>query len=247
VIDKRIENEMQIHQSLEKEIRLNELKSRFISTASHEFKTPLTVIKSTIEVLKLYIDLDKPAINLTESLQVINSEVDDLSELLNDILILEKLERKKTTFEAECVDIIAWLQNLIGKFSTGSNETRKPELICFLERRNIYVDIKLMDKVITNLLSNAFKYSAGKPNPIMEVTFLDNEVTIAVKDFGIGIPEADIGQLFDSFYRARNVGNIEGTGLGLSIVKNFVQLHNGYVEVFSKINEGSKFVIHLPQ
>jgi len=171
VIDKRIESERRVQQALEKEKMLNELKSKFIRTISHEFKTPVIIIKSAVELLAVFIAMGKPVINFEDSLSIIHNEVDDLSELLNDILILERLDVRKVKFEAAGIDIIEWLHILLEKFTYSQKDNRVVELVYKPVKRNICIDIKLMNKIITNLLSNAFKYSGGKANPIVEVIF----------------------------------------------------------------------------
>ena len=247
VVDKRIKAEEELILSLANEKKLNELKSRFISTASHEFKTPLTVIKSTVELLKKYIEKGKSNINFTDSLNIVNAEVDGLTQLMNDILILEKLDSKKIQFNEDNFDLVDMISGINEKLSQNCNHQQKANIIASSDKIYIDADFGLMNKIVINLLSNAFKYSVGKPDPIVTVHASDHEVVISVKDFGIGIPDADKDQMFTTFFRAKNVSNIEGTGLGLCIVKEFVELHKGTIEVFSKENEGTEFLVHLPK
>nr|WP_290427049.1 ATP-binding protein [Algoriphagus limi] len=104
-----------------------------------------------------------------------------------------------------------------------------------------------MDHILTNLLANSLKYSEGKSNPELTINFENlSELQISIKDFGIGIPEKDQKDLFSSFFRATNVKNIQGSGLGLSIVKEFVNLHQGTIEVKSEVNKGSEFIVKIP-
>lgn len=246
VIDKRIHAEQEILATLEKEKKLNELKSKFISITSHEFKTPLTVIKSTVEILKAYITKGKTNIDYLNSLSLIGNEVDSLTQLINDVLVLEKLNSKKVNYNPEPVDLLELIRSILEKFSYAHFENRKADLLCTSPERKVLLDKNLIEKVLNNLISNAFKYSEGNPNPVVEVIFLEKEVKVKIKDFGIGIPETDKDQLFSSFFRGKNAANIEGTGLGLNIVKNFVEMHNGSIEIFSKENVGTEVIISLP-
>ena len=239
--------ELDVRTSLIKEKQLNELKSRFISTTSHEFKTPLTVIKSSIELLMISLAKGKTDINFSNTLSVINKEVDDLSQLMHDILILEKLNSNRIKLSLHNADPVNIIHQINEKFRLNEQDKRKAILKVNGIKRNLSIDVKLMNTIITNLLSNALKYSPGKENPVIEISFLENEVTIIIKDFGIGIPKAEQDQLFSSFFRAKNADHIEGTGLGLTIVKELVELLHGKIEILSEENKGTIITIHFYQ
>ena len=247
VVDKRIKAEKAIFLALKQEKKLNDLKTRFISTASHEFKTPLTVIKSTTELLKRYIEKGKKNIDFSNSFITINTEIDRLTILLNDILILEKVESNKIIYKPIQTNIVELVQMLIAKFKINQEDGRLVEFIYYGTERLIHIDASLIEVIISNLLSNALKYSKGKPNPIICLKLNPKEVIIYVKDFGIGIPASDQEQIFNSFFRASNVDKIEGTGLGLSIVKDFVEIHKGKITFDSMKDNGTEFMIQLPR
>ncbi|MFZ4057128.1 MAG: PAS domain S-box protein [Ferruginibacter sp.] len=246
IIDKRIIAEKEILAALEMEKNLNEMKSQFISTASHEFKTPLTVIKSTIEVLKAGLDRGRSVYEMAPALSIIDHEVNELTTLINDILLIEKQVSNRIEFKPEIIDFELFLTNVIQKVMLNQKDGRRVHFIGIGGDVLLMIDPKLMDKVISNLLSNAFKYSVGRPGPKVTLTRNLDRLFLSVKDSGIGIPASDINQLFTPFYRAKNVGVIEGTGLGLRIVKNFIKMHQGDIQIKSVENEGSEFIIELP-
>jgi len=239
--------ELEVRTSLIKEKKLNELKSRFISTTSHEFKTPLTVIKSSVELIKLYLAKGKTDINFSNTLSVINKEVDELTQLMHDILILEKLNSNRIKLSLHSADPVKIIHQINEKFRLNEHDNRKAILRVNGTKRNLQIDVRLLNTIITNLLSNALKYSQGKESPVIEVSFLENEVTIIINDFGIGIPKADQDQLFSSFFRAKNADHIEGTGLGLTIVKELVELLRGKIEITSEENKGTSITLHFYQ
>lgn len=249
----RKEMENGIRQSLAKEKELSQLRSNFISTASHEFRTPLTIISSSSSILENYSD------RLTEDkknnhLQRIQSSVNHMVNLLDDVLTVNRAEVNKLDFNPEIVDLVTFCQNIVEEIQLSTKE----HSISFfavsnnldetdLKILNIRCDIKLMRQIITNLLSNAIKYTPDGGMIYLWLMQQDNNAVLKVQDHGIGIPIDDQMKLFDSFYRARNVGNISGTGLGLAIVKKCVDLHNGAIEIESEINQGTTFTVIIPK
>jgi len=246
VIDDRIKIENKLEQALQTEKKVNELKSKFITIASHEFKTPLTVIKSSVEILQAYINKGKKEINFIKFLSLINNEIDNLTKLLNDILIKEKFESNKIIFSPQSFDIFDFINKIISKLNFDSKK-HKINIICEEPNLRVIADPLLMEKIITNLISNALKYSKGNKSPIIEIKNLKNEIKISIIDFGIGIPANERDFIFTPFFRANNAKNIEGTGLGLSIVKDFIEMHKGKIEIKSKENFGTKIILHFPQ
>jgi PAS domain S-box-containing protein len=239
--------EEEIQKALAKEKELSELKSRFVTMASHEFRTPLTAIRSSMELLSIYSE------NLNEEVKAkmlrhhdkVIKETKRLTGLMNDILILGRAEAGKTPFEPRPTDLIELCNQVIELHEIQEKERR----INFEIVGNFFkidIDPELMTHVISNLVSNAIKYSKGKMDPILRIHYLDKRVRIQVIDFGIGIPEDECEKLFQSFFRARNVSNIQGTGLGLVIVKQLIDLHKGQIKVESKVNSGTTFTIELP-
>ncbi len=249
----RKEMENGIRQSLAKEKELSQLRSNFISTASHEFRTPLTIISSSSSILENYSD------RLTEDkknnhLQRIQSSVNHMVNLLDDVLTVNRAEVNKLDFNPEIVDLVTFCQNITEEIQLSTKEHN----ISFfaisnnldetdLTTLNIRCDVKLMRQIITNLLSNAIKYTPDGGMIYLWLMQQDNNAILKVQDHGIGIPIDDQTKLFDSFYRARNVGNISGTGLGLAIVKKCVDLHGGVIGVESTINQGTTFTVIIPK
>ncbi|MBW4574024.1 MAG: PAS domain S-box protein [Aphanothece sp. CMT-3BRIN-NPC111] len=253
---KRVERE--IRKALTKEKELSELKSRFVSMTSHEFRTPLTTILSSAELLEHYRHKwsDEKKLGYLHRIQ---AAVQQMTKLLDDVLIIGKAEAGKLNFnpvpldlEKFCRDLVEELQLHEGKHHTirfvtqGSSTSeieseelpRSPILFC--------LDEKLLRHILNNLLSNAIKYSSQGNIVNFELTYLGEEVVFQIQDSGIGIPPKDQQRLFESFYRATNVGTISGTGLGLAIVKKSVDLHGGKIVVKSEVGSGTTFKVTLP-
>jgi len=246
VIDSRIEAEKQTYEALEKQQRLNELKTIFINTASHEFRTPLAIINSSVELIRMFLDRGKIDHDFFDTLQNIESETEALIRLVNDVLLLDKVSSGNISLNKQPTKLVNIIIGVIDRVSKKQHDKRKPHLEIYGTELEVMVDNTYIDIVITNLLSNALKYSQGQPEPIVTVYFDVYNVRIQIEDFGIGIPEQDKAQLFTTFFRAKNVKNIEGTGLGLNIVKHFIEQHNGTLSFSSIENLGSEFVVELP-
>ncbi len=240
---KRVEKEMKL--ALEKEKELRELKSKFVSMTSHEFRTPLTTIKSNIELLDFF--LKKNGLGedpkASRNIERIESQIDRLNALMNDILMIGKLEGGKIPFNPEFVLLSDLCRGIINQFSIDIGKENLIHLEIVGDERKIEIDPNIYEHIISNLLSNSLKYSAKGKKVDLVLEFRKDGFKLKVKDQGIGISEEDQKKLFDSFFRANNVGAIQGTGLGLTIVKQFVEMHKGEIEVESKINEGTSFII----
>lgn len=242
---KLIEEEMK--KALEKERELGELKSAFISMVSHEFRTPMTSILASTEFLEKYsdnIDAEKKKKNF----QRIQNNIKQMTQLLNDVLIIGKSEAGKLEFFPEPVNLNSFCSSLVEQFEFDNPEKTKNRINFTMQEFKIKVmlDEKLVKQMLENLLSNAIKYSDKSSVVIFEVAEIEGNIRFTVSDQGIGIPEDDQLRLFETFQRAKNVGNISGTGLGLSIVKRAVDLHKGTINVKSETGKGSAFVIRLP-
>lgn len=234
--------------ALEKEKELNELKSRFVSVASHQFRTPMAIIQSNTDLVDLILkkndsQLSRPILKANVRIQ---REIKTMVGLMDEILVLGKitsgntlkLKRKKTNLEDLCHEVTDIYNQL-------QDKNRKTTITTSGKTKNVNIDQNLFKHVLSNLLSNAFKYSTDI-NPKIKIEYKNHSVRILIVDEGIGIPEKDLPNLFTPFHRATNVGDIKGTGLGLSIVKEYVELHGGTIEVQSKLNKGSSFIINLP-
>jgi len=252
-ITERKQAEEDICQTLEQQQKLNELKSRFVTMTSHEFRTPLASILSSSELLEHYSHKWSEEKKLSHLYRIQNS-VKHMTELLNDVLLLGKADAGKLELKPHKIDLVQYCHQLIEEFEltvpTHQIIFQVPE---FLETNNVgnqsttgYVDEKVLKHIIYNLLSNAVKYSPDSDRVYFELSCQPQQVTFKVQDFGIGIPQEAQQQLFESFHRADNVGSIPGTGLGLPIVKRSVDLHGGEILVDSTINQGTIFTITIP-
>ncbi len=238
---KEADKELRI--AFEKEKSLGELKSRFVSTASHQFRTPLTVIRSNVELLQMQADLmdDKLKPKFEKASGRINHEVKRMTDLMNDVLILGKINAGRVPFEPKPTDVVSVCRELVNKYNGIQSDGREVNFKIEGNQVKFIMDEKLFGHAISNLLSNALKYSEGRGNPELALLFNKNLLKISVADKGIGIPENEIGNLFQPFFRAVNASETPGTGLGLAISKEYIELNGGTIEVKSKQNKGTTF------
>ena len=238
--------EFNILQALEKERKLNELKSRFVSMASHEFRTPLSTILSSLSLLGRY---DKPehSDKRDKHFGRIKSSVHNLTGILNDFLSLDKLESGQILPNYESLDIKAFVNDIIENLQESISKNGQELKFEFSGDEMVDCDVNMLRNIMMNLLSNAMKYS-GENKPIEVVIRVEEgKVKISVRDFGIGIPDADKEHMFERFFRAKNVINIQGTGLGLNIVKKYLDILRGDIWFESEYGEGTTFFVVLPQ
>lgn len=238
--------EKRILAALETEKELGELRSRFISTTSHEFRTPLAIISSSTGILKKYWPkLDRQ--RRGQHLERIQESVHHMVELLDDVLTINRAETKYLLFEPQPLDLVSFCQGITDELQSSteyhcllfSYDGPKPgEAVAF--------DPKLLRQILTNLLGNAIKYSPCGQQVEFHLQRRGDDGIFSVQDYGIGISSEDIPNLFDSFYRGTNVGSIPGTGLGLPIVKKCAELHGGTIIVTSQLGQGSRFQVDLP-
>ena len=240
---KRAEEDIQVILRREKE--LNELKSRFVSLASHEFKTPLSVILSSVALIEKYPDADQQDKRL-KHIHRIKSNVNNLKQILNDFLSLEKLESGIVQNCPVETDLIQISQEAIQDMDGSLKEGQYIEPRTEGTPRFIQVDIQLLRNILNNLLSNAIKYSPDGAGIDYKISYHQTTIDIAVKDQGIGIPLEEQEHLFERFFRATNTTGISGTGLGLSIVKRYLDLMGGRICLSSNSGEGSTFTVTLP-
>ncbi|TXF91055.1 PAS domain S-box protein [Neolewinella aurantiaca] len=239
------QREKELQRALGKERELNELKSRFLSMASHEFKTPLSTVLSSVELIELYREeVQQP--KREKHIGRIKDAVNQLTDVLNDFLSLSQLEQGQIAVSPRLTDLRAIISTSVESSEGQLKEGQKVILKLAEEPSRIVTDPKLLRHILINLISNAAKYSS----PGMEITITsgwqDERCFISVADRGIGIPAEDQTHLFDRFFRARNVENVKGTGLGLNIVNHYLQLLDGKIEFESELSQGSTFTILLP-
>jgi len=230
--------EQSLRETLEAEKQLGMLKSRFVSMASHEFRTPLATIQATTETLIAY----KNSLNEEQfhiRLQKILSQVGYLKNVMNDVLNLAKIQEGKISFEPVIGDLLAFVCDIANDFRTHPETTHTIIVKSDIPKLTFLFDEKLMRQIISNLLTNAIKFSLPETEIKIQLKQTNEYILLQIVDQGIGIPEADLPHLFTPFFRANNVTNIQGTGLGLPIIKQAVELHNGSIEVHSIINKGT--------
>ena len=240
--------EQQMIKALETEKQLNDLKSKFVSMASHEFRTPMTAIKSSAEIADLYLSgfNDEKIGKVRNHIKTIDLEVDRLTELVNNILLLSKIESNSIQLNTYETDIVDAVKNIAARQKMLQENNRSVNFKSTGIPQKAFLDPLHLKHIVDNLLSNAFKYSVGKKDPELVLNFLDNEFEIVVKDHGIGIPKEEHEDVFKSFFRAKNTGTINGTGLGLVLVHHFVSMHEGSVRFESDTNKGTSFFIKIP-
>jgi len=236
----------EVSQSLEKEKELGQLKSRFVSMASHEFRTPLSSIQLSAVLIEKYAqEFNSP--NISKHIAKIKMSVGNLTSILNDFLSLERLEAGKIEPVFEPFDLVKFAEEI----------TEEMQLVAKQNQNIIYqhtgivsafnTDQSLLRNCIINLISNAIKYSGENTFIEFNTEITGKKLTVVVKDNGIGIPDTDQKHLFEAFFRAHNTGNIPGTGLGLNIVARYVRLLGGDIKFESKVNQGTLFTLSFPQ
>ncbi len=224
----------------EKEKELNQLKTRFVSMASHEFRTPLSSIQLSASLIDKY-TIKNDVASVEKHTSKIKNSINNLTTILNDFLSLEKLEAGKVEANASEFSIIAFAEEIAEEMQLISKQN---QLIVYEHTgttAQVYLDQNLLKNCIINLISNAIKYS-GENTMIQFNSIINNrQLVVEVKDNGIGIPKLEQNNLFEPFFRAHNTGDIPGTGLGLNIVKRYVGLMNGTVSCESAQNVGTTF------
>lgn len=231
--------------ALRREKELNELKSRFVSMASHEFRTPLATIKSSLSLVKKYGDM-KEIEKQNKHIAKINSSISQLTDILSDFLSVSRLEEGKIESVSERFSLPDFVSDVISELKPIAQEGQD---ISYKHTGDemVLLDKKLLRNILFNLISNAIKFSPkGEPIEINSAS-KESSVEISVKDNGIGIPKEDQKHLFERFFRGRNVTHIQGTGLGLNIVARYVELMNGTITFSSEENKGTIFILTFSQ
>ena len=234
----------ELSEALVKEKELNEIKGRFVSMASHEFRTPLSTVLSSASLLSKYTATeDQP--KRDKHISKIKNAVSQLNEILEDFLSLGKLDEGKVESRPTELNLEEFLRDLEEETSVLLKKGQKIGLE-FEGKPDIFVDRKLLKNVLVNLVTNAIKFSGEEKTIRIVANVGRKNATLKVADEGIGIPREDQGHLFSSFFRSANATNIQGTGLGLHIVKRFVDLMNGKVKIDSELNKGTTVTITIP-
>lgn len=234
----------ELSDALSKEKELNDIKSRFVSMASHEFRTPLSTIFSSAALIGKYTqteDQDKR----NKHLWRIRDSVQHLNGLLEDFLNIGKLEEGKINTEPVLFDAREFILDVCEEMR-AMEKPGQQILFTYGGEHLFTTDKRLLKNILINLLSNAIKFSDPGKYIYIDVAHKDNHLSIHVKDEGVGIPEEDMQHLFSTFFRGKNVTNVQGTGLGLNIVHRYIQLLQGEISVNSEVNKGTIFHLSIP-
>ena len=230
--------------ALQKEKELNELKSRFVTMASHEFRTPLSTILSSTTLLEKYSDKEEE--KRKKHIIRIKVSVKNLTEILESFLSLSKLEEGKIETKPVYFDLDKFAEEIVEDIATIAGEGQKI-IYTHTGENNIFLDKQILHNVLINLLSNAIKYSPLNSNIYFSTEVNDDNILFTIQDNGIGIPEDEQKHLFERFFRARNALNAQGTGLGLNIVKKYIELLGGEISFISENEKGTTFFITIPR
>lgn len=224
--------------SLEKEKELNQLKTRFVSMASHEFRTPLSSVQLSASLIEKYLQKSDP-VNILKHTGKIKNSVGHLTGILNDFLSLEKLEAGRTEVQFQDFDLVKSSEEIIEEMQLVAKQNQHIVYQHTGAHSMVFLDQSLLKNAVINLVSNAIKYSGENTFIEFNTEVNESEICITVKDNGIGIPVEEQKNLFEPFFRAHNTGSIPGTGLGLNIVKRYVEMMGGEVLCQSIQNKGT--------
>jgi PAS domain S-box-containing protein len=241
----RKQAEEDTRKALEKERELNELKSKFVSIASHEFRTPLSTILSSTSLIQQYQSRGEIS-KMDKHIARVKSSVNHLTGILNDFLSLGKLEEGRIEVATEIVSLRSLFEEIKEEIKSVLKEQQQLVINFAQPELNFLSDPRILRGILFNLVSNAAKYSDPGKTIQLNATYTDDKITIDVCDEGIGIPPSEVKHIFERFFRATNSANIQGTGLGLNIVKRYIDLLKGDISFISETGKGSTFTITLP-
>ncbi|MBS1919377.1 MAG: PAS domain S-box protein [Bacteroidetes bacterium] len=233
----------ELQHSLEKEKSLNELKSRFVTMASHEFRTPLSTILSSTYLLEKYCNTEVQP-QRKKHIDRIISSVNMLTDILNEFLSVGNIEEGKIFTRKSYFDIYLHVDNILNEMKSLQ---KKGQQISYTHtgEKKVFSDPGILKHIIMNLISNAIKFSPEEGLICIHTDINDNRLLLSIKDQGLGISKEDMHHLFERFYRGANVTNIQGTGLGLFIVSKYSELLNGEILCSSDLGKGTEFIIQF--
>jgi signal transduction histidine kinase len=244
-IDDRKRAEVELLAAVQREKELSEMKSKFVSTASHEFRTPLATMLSSAELLEHYSESLSPA-EKANLLQTIQSGAKRMSEMIDDVLALGRAESGVLKLNLGPTNLRELCARVVSEFRIAQGKQHVITLDDRFDRVEASMDERLLRHILNNLLSNAVKYSPPGSEVTLSLARREEQAVIEIQDRGIGIPLEDQPRMFESFHRASNVENRPGTGLGLAIVKKSVELHGGEISLSSAVGSGTRFTVMLP-
>jgi len=243
-LQKLEQSQEELNEALNKEKQLNEIKSRFVSMASHEFRTPLSTVLSSASLLSKYTAAEEQD-KRNRHIGKIKSSVKHLNDILEDFLSLGKLDEGKVTTNFAEFDLKELITETVDEMMGLLKKNQEAEMD-YSGSTIVHSDKKLVKNILINLISNASKFSSEGSTVEVKARVKGDRATVSVADHGIGIPKEDQGHLFSSFFRGANAANIQGTGLGLHIVKRYVDLLSGDVHLQSELNKGTKVIFEIP-
>ena len=239
--------EIQLKNVIRKEKNLNDLKSSFVTMVSHELRTPLAIIQSTVELLELHHLKNKlTADALIKNLMSIKEETFRMTEIMNELLTLSQIEESNIKFKPQLIGIEEFIDDLVEVNYKPWKDGRSLDYVFRGLSEKIWIDEFSLNMIIRNVVENAFKYSPGKEPPAMRITCTNRGWSILVADEGIGMSLRDKKTIFSSFKRGSNVGSIPGTGMGLVVVIYLLENYNAYINIRSRVNNGTYVYISFP-
>ena len=236
----------EVRLALEREKELSVLKTRFFSMASHEFRTPLSTVLAAAQILENYFNSCEHSEKWLRNLNRIQDSVKHMVQLLDDILTINRAETGKLEFNPQKINLEEFCRQFVEEMQLSAGTEHTIKFACQGEKTHAYLDDKLLRSIVTNLLSNAIKYSPKGGQILFSLKFESDNVQMQICDRGVGISTEDQKQLFEPFYRGKNVRKIPGTGLGLVVVKKCVDLHGGCMAIASEVGKGTTVTIILP-
>lgn len=239
------QSQIELNEALDKERQLNEIKSRFVSMASHEFRTPLSTVLSSASLLSKYTTTETQP-KRDRHIGKIKDSVKHLNDILEDFLSLGKLDEGRVDVTFTSIKLPAYINELTDEME---GFLKPGQVINYQHtgKEEIYSDPKLLKNILINLITNAIKFSEENKSVIIKTNTDENKTIIVVKDSGMGISPEDQKHLFSSFFRGKNALNIQGTGLGLHIVNRYLKLLGGHIHLHSELHVGTTITIQLPE
>lgn len=244
-VAERKQAELELHQALAREQELSRLKGNFVSMVSHEIRTPLALIMSSSEMLAAYLDRLSPE-KRQRHLETITDAVQRMALLVDDVLLFSRAEAGRLEFKPAAIEINSFCTRLVDELESATHRRCPIQINLPPPGEPVHVDEFLLRHILTNLLTNAVKYSSPGSPVSLEARHSQGLVSFSVRDHGIGISEADLEKIFMPFFRGHNAGNTSGTGLGLVIVKFCVERHSGKIHIESHEGEGTLVTVELP-
>jgi signal transduction histidine kinase len=233
-----------LQRALKKEKEVVEMKSRFVSIASHEFRTPLSSIQFSADYIKKNKGIDNG--ELSKRLENIEKQAQHMTQLLDDVLLYGKSEAGKIQLIISTISVRDFVNKIIEEVGHSTKNTHRIKVDFIRIPDQLTTDEKLLRNVLINLLTNAIKFSPGREMVYLEISGFDGQLLFSVRDDGIGIPEDEVDTMFEPFVRGKGVSSIQGSGLGLSIVKRAVDLLKGTLQAKSQAGSGTTFTVTLP-